>query len=117
MRPLQNILLLVSPLLLSLSACSQAPQQAALGPLYVPSATLTQPHAPAAPAVNAYAVLPESDSLDLWVPRQEKGAWGPYVLQQATSYSIFTYDQQRIASFYGNSYRYRWLAQWGVTVP
>ena len=112
---------LLAPILLTLSltlgACSTSnPEYAAAPPLYVPTATITQrPDAP--PAANAYAVLPESDSLTLWVPRQDKVTWGPYVLQQASSYSIFTYDQQLISNIAGPSYRYRWITQQGVTVP
>ena len=102
--------------LLALGACSESSRQAAVPPLYVPSASITQ-LANAAPAVNAYGVLPESDSVALWVPRQEKGALGPYVLQQASSYSVFTYDQQLISNIWGPSYRYRWITQEGVTSP
>ena len=109
---------LLTPILLTLSltvaACSTSEYTA--GHLYVPSAAITQlPEAP--PAANAYAVLPESDTLTLFVPREEKGAWGPYVLQQASSYSVFTYDQQLISNLWGPSYRYRWITQQGVTVP
>ena len=112
-RPLTTILLALS---LTLPACNTSNEKYAAGPLYVPSAATTQlPDAP--PAANAYAVLPESDTLTLFVPREEKGAWGPYVLQQSSSYSVFTYDQQLISNLWGPSYRYRWITQQGVTVP
>ncbi|MGN6369539.1 MAG: hypothetical protein ACTHN5_14875 [Phycisphaerae bacterium] len=109
--------LILLPISITLAACSTStPKTAAIPPLYVPSATLTQlPNTP--PAANAYAVLPESDSLTLWVPRQDKGAWGPYILQQASTYSVFTYDQQLISNLWGPSYRYRWITQQGVTIP
>jgi hypothetical protein len=100
-----------------LAGCSTStPKTAALPPLYVPSTAIVQ--TPGAPvATNAYAVLPESDSITLWVPRQDKGVWGPYVLQQASAYSVFTYDQQLISNLWGPSYRYRYITQAGLTVP
>jgi hypothetical protein len=111
---------LLTPILLTttltLAACSTSPRVASPGALYVPTTTIIQsPNSP--PAANAYAVLPESDSLTLYVPRADKFAWGPYVVQQASAYSVFTYDQQLISNLSGPSYRYRWVTQQGLTVP
>ena len=104
----------------TLGGCSQSGVREAEGSrsprLYVPTASIAQTPQ-GAPAINAYAILPASDSFNLWVPRAEKGTDGPLILQEASSYSVFTYDQQLISNLWGPSYRYRWIVQQGVTLP
>jgi len=104
--------------LLSLAAlgCNERPQQRVTRePLfYVPTAAVIQHREVPVPGV-ASQVLPESDSY-AYIPRDEKTAYGDFPGYEIQSYSIWTYDVQRIASRGdGSGYRYRMGWQVGTS--
>jgi len=84
---------------------------------YVPTAAIVQTEGPQLVASSAAQALPSSDG-DYYFPRGEKTAMGNIPLYGISSFAIFTYDTQRIASpGDGSGYRYRWGIQQGATVP
>src|ERR1043166_4824524 len=67
--------------------------------------------------IRAAQVLSGEDA-DYFTARAEKGAYGPLPLWALSSYSIYTYDSQRISSrLEGSGYRFRMMWQQGVFAP
>lgn len=54
---------------------------------------------------------------DYFTVRAEKVAFGPQPLGGITTFTTYTYDAQRISTFSGSGYRYRWVYQAGVSAP
>lgn len=103
----------------ALAGCAQehAHRQVRQPGFYVPTAAIIQQEGPELAASTATQVLPASDG-DYYFPRGEKTAIGNTPVYEFSSFAIFTYDSQRIASpGEGSGYRYRWGVQQGASFP
>jgi hypothetical protein len=66
--------------------------------------------------IDAAQVL-AGPEIELYATRAEKVAYGPLPLGSVTAYSTYTYDAQRISTFSGYGYRYRWVVENGISAP
>jgi hypothetical protein len=100
-------------LVLMMPACAQPPAREVVAPVSAPTTGWV---ASRANPIDASQVLagPEADLLTY---RAEKVAYGPLPLGNVTAYTSYTYDAQRISTYSGYGYRYRWVVQTGVAVP
>jgi hypothetical protein len=102
--------------LVLLPACAQTPVVPEVAQPSAFQAPTTYMIATREKPIEASHVLAGAEA-DYFTVRAEKVAYGPQPLGGVTSFTTYTYDAQRISTFSGSGYRYRWIYQSGVSVP